>query len=100
MTSNHAEPDAERLAVVQFDALKADLCLRGFLIVTSSEGGKPTLRVVNREASGYQEDIGLAPDDTGSWWFWWSWGDRIAPATDVEAAAFKIAYVLTPQAGG
>jgi hypothetical protein len=100
MTSNRAEPDPERLAVVQFDALKAALCGRGFLTVTSSEGGKPSLRVANREASGYQEDIALAADDTGSWWFWWSWGDQIAPTTDVEAAAFKIAYVLTPQAGG
>jgi hypothetical protein len=97
MTSNRAEPDAERLAAVQFDALKASLCGRGFLTVTSSEDGKPSLRVVNREASGYQEDITLAADDTGSWW---SWDDRVAPTTDVEAAAFKIAYVLTPQAGG
>jgi hypothetical protein len=100
MTPNRAEPDAERLAVVQFDALKASLCRQGFLTVTSCKDGKTTLQVVNREASGHQEDITLAADDSGSWWFWWSWGDRIAPITDVEAAAFKIAYVLTPQAGG
>lgn len=37
-----------------------------------------------------------APD--GRWSFWWSWGDRIAPVTEVETAAFKIAYVLVPSA--
>lgn len=35
---------------------------------------------------------GCAAMNTG----WSSWGDRIAPITDVATAAFKLACVLTP----
>jgi hypothetical protein len=98
MTANLAENDAERVAVARLDTLSADLTGRGFLTVRLHDGGLYCLQVTNRD-SGTREKITIAADDDGAWWFWWSWGDRITRITDVEAAAFKIAYVLTPQAG-
>jgi hypothetical protein len=53
-------------------------------------------RVEALAAAKLSETIYAAPAAAGSWWFWWSWADRIAPIGDVETAAFKIAYVLTP----
>jgi hypothetical protein len=72
---------------------------RGFRTVTLRESGAVALQVVNQAVPGCREDITVAADDDGAWWFLWSWGDRIALAGDVAAAAFKIAYVLTPQVG-
>jgi hypothetical protein len=46
------------------------------------------------------ETVHVAPASDGGWWFWWSWNDPIARVSDVDAAAFKIAYVLTSQARG
>ena len=54
------------------------------------------MHVANRWAAELSDTIYAAPAEDGSWWFWWSWEDRIALVGDVEAAAFKIAYVLTP----
>jgi hypothetical protein len=39
-----------------------------------------------------------APAEDGSWWLWWSWADQLAPIDEIDTAAFKIAYVLTPSA--
>ncbi len=63
------------------------------------EDGTLKLQVVNQAAPGCGESITVAAGDNGAWWFLWSWGDRITLVGDVAAAAFKIAYVLTPQAG-
>jgi hypothetical protein len=98
VTANLAGPDAERLAVAQLEALSADLAGRGFLAVRLNNGGTPTLQVTNRD-TGSRENVTIAADDDGAWWFLWSWGDRLGDVGDVGAAAFKIAYVLTPQAG-
>jgi hypothetical protein len=46
-------------------------------------------------ANALCETIYAAPAVDGSWWFWWSWADRIAPVEDVEATTFKVHYVLT-----
>lgn len=99
MTSNPAEPDAERRAVAQIAALAVDLGKRGFLAATFREGGKLILQVIRRDMPGCRENITIAADENGAWWFWWSWGDPIALVGDVVTASFKVAYVLTPQAG-
>jgi len=57
-----------------------------------------TAYVINPAVRSSRETIAVAPADDGVWWFWWSRGDRIARVTDVETAAFKVAYVLIPQA--
>lgn len=93
------ETDASREATAQLDALARDLTERGFETRVSSDGGTLSLSVTSMTMPSLRESIIAAPVDGGGWWFWWSWGDRIACITDVQAAAFKIAYVLTPQAG-
>ena len=56
----------------------------------------PRVRVQNRSISQLSDTVYAAPAADGSWWLWWSWADQLAPIDDVDAAAFKIAYVLTP----
>jgi hypothetical protein len=86
--------DAVREAAVQLEALSADLAGRGFETHVVRAGHR--LNVTNRAVPEVCQDIDVALADDGAWWFWWSWGERIAPVTDIETAAFKIAYVLTP----
>lgn len=89
-------PDADtaRAAAYQLEALGRDLAARGF--GTRVMADRHRLNVVNRAVPQIRDDIDAGPADDGAWWFRWSWGDQIAPVTDVATAAFKIAYVLTP----
>jgi hypothetical protein len=48
---------------------------------------------VNPRASALAENI-LAETAGGSWWFWWSWAERIAPADDPVDAAGRVIRVL------
>ena len=93
-----AEPAQE--AVTQLQTLAMELAERNFETSVTENGGTPSLSVVFPAMPGSGETITIAPADDGVWWFWWSWGIRIARITDVGTAAFKIAYVLIPQAGG
>jgi hypothetical protein len=52
-------------------------------------GRRPHLHVRNRSAGMLAEDVLVEAD-----WFWYSFAERIAPVTDVPAAARKIARVL------
>jgi hypothetical protein len=98
MTQDLAGSDAVDLACAQVHALAVDLTGRGFTVVVR-DNGTLTLEVASQGTPESRDHITAGADDDGAWWFWWSWGDRIARITDIEAAAFKVAYVLTPQAG-
>jgi hypothetical protein len=98
MTQDLVGADAVRLACVQVHALAADLTGRGFTVMVRDDGTL-SLRVASQAAPDSCQHIIVGADDNGAWWFWWSWGDQLARITDIEAAAFKIAYVLTPSAG-
>jgi len=95
---NATQADAARRAAVQLEALAEDLDGRGFVATVTEAGGDARVSVVSRSSSQLSENVYAAPAGDGPWWFWWSWTDRIAPITEVETAAFKIAYVLTPHA--
>jgi hypothetical protein len=99
MTSPFPESDTARLAIAQLTALAVDLDGTGFLTCLFHEGGALKLLVTNKAVPSCRETISVAPEDNGAWWFRWSWGDRITLVGDIAAAAFKVAYVLTPQAG-
>ena len=60
--------------------------------------GHAGIQVARKAVPQLSETIHVAAVADGDWWFWWSWDNPIAPTSDVDAAAFKIAYVLTPQA--
>jgi hypothetical protein len=92
------DADAAREAVTQLEALARELAERNFETRVTSDGGAPSLCVVNPAMLSSRETIAVAQADDGVWWFWWSRGNRIARITDVGTAAFKIAYVLIPQA--
>ena len=57
-------------------------------------GRVPSLRVVNPDAPALAEDIYAGCCEDGSWWFWWSWAERISSADDLDAAARAIQRVL------
>jgi hypothetical protein len=99
MTLPLSESDPARLAIDQLNALAVDLSGRGFLTGMVHEAGMRKLLVANQAVPSCREHITVAADDDGAWWFRWSWGDRITLVDQIGAAAFKVAYVLTPQAG-
>lgn len=92
--------DAANEAAAQLEKLARELAGQSFETSITNKHGTPNLRVVRPEQRRLHEIITIGTTDDREWWFWWSWGDRIARVTDIETAAFKIAYVLTPQAGG
>ena len=58
-------------------------------------GGVPSLHVVNPGATTLSEDIYTGRNQDGSWWFWWSWAERIAAEEDMDGAATLILRVLS-----
>jgi hypothetical protein len=96
MATTHAEA-AER-ATAQLGMLAGNLTGRGFTAHIAQPGRYPCVRVAHGPVPQLSESIYAAPANDGTWWFWWSWADRIARIGAVEPAAFKIAYVLTPHA--
>jgi len=57
-------------------------------------GRVPSLHVVNPAASVLAEDVYAGRSQDGTWWFWWSWAERIAAWEDLEGAAAIIKHVL------
>ena len=55
-------------------------------------GRIPRLEVVY--PAGPAEDVYAWRGQDGTWWFWWSWAERIAVADDVDLAASTIVRVL------
>ncbi|HEX9356363.1 MAG TPA: hypothetical protein VF933_21415 [Streptosporangiaceae bacterium] len=53
------------------------------------EGRRPYVHVRNRHAGVLTENI-----YAGDGWFWFGWAERVAPVTDVAAAARTITQVL------
>jgi hypothetical protein len=92
--------DAASKAGLQLEMLAKDLHGRGFTVQVMRESEYPCVSVVNAAVPQLSENVYAARGPDGPWWFWWSWADQIAPVSDVETAAFKIAYVLTPHANG
>ena len=66
--------------------------LRGRLM--TPPGRVPSLHVVNPAASALAEDIYAGRSQDGSWWFWWSWAERIGAEEDLDGAAAHIQRVL------
>ena len=95
---NASGQEAAREATRQLEALAKDLEVQGFAAQLVDTGGYTGVRVTHRVVSQLSETVCAAPAGDGTWWFWWSWADQIAPVSDVQIAAFKIAYVLTPAA--
>jgi hypothetical protein len=57
-------------------------------------GRVPSLHVVNPAAPALAEHVYAGRSQDGTWWFWWSWAERIAAVDDLEDAASLIERVL------
>jgi hypothetical protein len=57
-------------------------------------GRVPSLHVVNPAAPVLAEDVYAGRGQDGTWWFWWSWAERIGSGEDLEGAAAMIKQVL------
>ena len=91
-----ARPGADRL-----DQLGPALARFGMTANLVTPAGRvPSLRVVNPAAPALAEDIYTGCGEDGTWWFWWSWAERIAAASDVDQAAALIAHVLAAPHSG
>jgi hypothetical protein len=75
--------------------LADNLDRRGFAAQLVTGSRYPYVNVAKRVTAALRETIYTAPAGDGSWWFWWSWADRIAPIEDVEATASRVSSRLT-----
>jgi hypothetical protein len=94
------DAEAAQRAVTQLGRLADNLTSRGFTAHIGQAGKYPSVGFAHRSVPQLSETVHAAPANDGTWWLWWSWADRIAPIGDIETAAFKIAYVLTPHSDG
>ena len=85
------------------EPLAQALSTRGLLASVTRIGDGPSfIEVINRDAPDLAESIFAAQitgeQNTGEWWFWWSWAERIAPAAEIEFTAGRIAHDLASAA--
>ena len=87
-------PAEKRLA--RLDALAAELKARGWTAYVTTPRGRPArLFVQNPRDRGLCADVmAVAEGDTGDWWFWFGWAERIAPADAPDTAAVAIVTEL------
>jgi hypothetical protein len=84
----------------QLDRLAPELAKQGMTTNLMAPAGRvPSLRVANPAAPALAEDVYAGCCEDGSWWFWWSWAERIAVATELECAAERVAHVLSAPHG-
>ncbi|MFG1701444.1 hypothetical protein [Nonomuraea sp. NPDC049309] len=80
------------------ERLVTELGARGLLArVVRTQSGRTFVRVINPDATSLSENVTCRPaavSDASSWWYCWSWGDRMHTADDPAGAANKVARVL------
>jgi hypothetical protein len=84
--------DAQDLkgGAAELEKLAGELDSRRYAVsLVSAAGRRPHLHITNRNATVLTENIYVAEG-----WYWWGWAERIAPITDLTAAAAAIARVL------
>ena len=57
--------------------------------MTFQHGRRSRLTITNRRAAVLTESVYVEND-----WYWWSWGEKLAPIDDVDQAARAVAAVL------
>ncbi|HUK73203.1 MAG TPA: hypothetical protein VLW50_31390 [Streptosporangiaceae bacterium] len=77
------------------ETLATELTRRGLGATLQAPAGRiPSLLVVNPAASVLAEHVVAACGRDGTWWYWWSWAERIAVADYAKRAAARVAQVL------
>jgi len=82
---------AESLLSALRDRLNAD----GWVVtLVALPGVPPALKVGNPAVPMMRDRVMAALMADGSWWFWWSFGERVADASDLDHAVAVIGRVL------
>ncbi len=90
-----ARPDQDQAGADRLDQLGPALARYGMTASLVTPAGRvPSLRVLNPAAPALAEEVYADSCEDGTWWFWWSWAERIATASDLDQAAALIAHVL------
>lgn len=105
-----ALPDVAE-AVSHLDRLIPRLKPRGMVAFVRRPPDRPPLLHVRRDSDPNVSGDVIADDTCArlhvsgdvhpadTWSYWWTWGERIAPATDPDKAARRIDAALTPIGG-
>src|ERR1700759_3990376 len=87
--------DPDQTQAVYLEKLSDELSHRGLEAwLMAPPGRRPSLYVVNPAARALEEDVFGGWGKGGMWVVWWSGGERIAVADDVDQAASTIVRVL------
>jgi hypothetical protein len=87
--------EASEIQLGNLENLGEELTRRGMQVrLVLPPGRVPSLHVVNPQARALEEHIYAGCGSDGSWWFWWSWAERIAATGDLDLAAGAIVRVL------
>lgn len=91
-----AIPAAEATTATQaLETLATELAAHGWTArLHAPDGRLPSLYVQNPAADMLSEHIYAGPAADGTFSYWWSWADTIAPTTDPADAAATITRVL------
>jgi hypothetical protein len=95
--TNLPDTAGRRAAVDCLNRLGEALADYGFSCQVVCPRGTPVYaRIRNDACPELRDDISCFPPEGKELWFWWSWGERIAPATEVFHVVTKVIYVLAP----
>jgi hypothetical protein len=87
--------EASEVQLEYLEILGEELARRGMQVrMVLPPGRVPSLYVVNPEARALEEHIYAGCGSDGTWWFWWSWAERISATEDLRDAATAIVRVL------
>jgi hypothetical protein len=87
--------EASEVQLEYLEKLGEELTQRGMQVrMVLPPGRVPSLYVVNPEARALEEHIYAGCGSDGTWWFWWSWAERISATEDLPDAATAIVRVL------
>ena len=87
--------EAGEVQLENLEKLGEELTRRGMQVrLVLPPGRVPSLHVVNPQARALEEHIYAGCGSDGSWWFWWSWAERISATEDLDVAASAIVRVL------
>jgi hypothetical protein len=77
------------------ETLATELTAHGWTArLHTPDGRLPSLYVQNPDAEKLSEHIYAGPTADGTWSYWWSWADTIAPTADLAGTATTIVRVL------
>ncbi|MBO2455235.1 hypothetical protein J4573_49675 [Actinomadura barringtoniae] len=84
MAQTTMDTDAD---MARLEELAQALTGRGYRTMLVTGGGRARLEVLDRITSMPTGTVVCERDTGGEAWFWWSWADRIAPASAPADAA-------------